>query len=398
MNNFEFQNATKIIFGKHTEYQVGTEVKRHSTRVLVHIGQKSAKQSGLFERVTTALSEAGVIWVELSGVQPNPRLDLVHQGIKLCREHSLDFVLAVGGGSVIDSAKAIAAGVPYSGDVWDFFTGKAKVQRALGIGCVLTIPAAGSETSGSTVISNDDGNWKKPLTDNDFLRPAFAIMNPELTQTLSPSDTAIGAADIMSHVFERYFTNTLHVDFIDRLSEATLRSVIHNLPLILADPLDYDSRAELMWTGTFAHNDFLGTGRDQDWATHNLEHELSGLYDVPHGAGLAVLFPAWMKYVHRHDVDRFAQFAVRVWNVEMNHKKPLLTAQEGIVRLQNFWRSCGLPQSLEELGVPVDRFEEMALKATGNNTYTNGNFVVLGLKDLVSIYELATKSKCDLWK
>jgi alcohol dehydrogenase YqhD (iron-dependent ADH family) len=343
--------------------------------------------------VTASLKAAGVTWVELGGVKPNPKLDLVYEGIKLCREHKLELVLAVGGGSVIDSAKAIAAGVPYTGDVWDFFTGKASVQAALAVATVLTIPAAGSETSGSTVISRDEGSWKKPLTNNDFLRPVFSILNPELTTTLPRFETAVGAADIMSHVFERYFTRTPHVDFIDRLSEATLRSVIHNLPLVLAEPTNYDHRAELMWTGTIAHNDLLGTGRDQDWATHNLEHELSGLYDVPHGAGLAVLFPAWMKYVYQSDPLRFAQFAERVWGVEPDHRNPERTAREGIARLQAFWSSCGLPSTLEELGVPTDRFEEMARKATADGAYTNGNFRVLAQNDIVEIYRLARREQ-----
>jgi alcohol dehydrogenase YqhD (iron-dependent ADH family) len=389
MDNFEYQNATKILFGRGMEAHVGTETKKHSSRVLVHTGMGSVKRSGLFDSVTHALDAAGVTWMELAGVQPNPRLSLVQQGIKLCRDNKLDFILAVGGGSVIDSAKAIAAGVPYSGNVWDFYTGKASPTAALKVATVLTIPAAGSETSGSTVITNEDGGYKKGLTSNDFLRPVFSILNPELTKTLPLYETAVGAADIMSHVFERYFTNTTNVDYSDRLCEATLKGVIRNLPLVLAKPLDYDARAELMWLGTQAHSDLIGMGREGDWATHGIEHELSGIYDVPHGAGLAVMFPAWMKFNLTHDVERFCQLAVRVWNVEMDHKNPKKTALEGIAKLQGFWASCGLATNLKGLGITDNRYAEMAAKATGKGSWKLGNFVKLDQKDVVSIYELA---------
>jgi len=389
MNNFTYHNATKIIFGKGTESQVGDETKRYATKVLLHTGMGSVKRSGLFDRVTKSLQAAGVDFVELSGVQPNPRLGLVRQGIKLCREQKIGFVLAVGGGSVLDSAKAVAAGVPYSGDVWDFYDGQARPETALPVGCVLTIPAAGSETSGSSVITKEEGGFKRGLTSTEFLRPAFAILNPELTVTLPPFETAVGAADIMSHVMERYFTNTAHVDFTDRLCEATLKGVIRNLPLVLANPRDYDARAELMWLGTIAHNDLLGTGREEDWASHGIEHELSGLYDVPHGAGLATVFPAWMKSVYRHNLPRFCQFAVRVWNVEMDHANPEKTALEGIAKLQGFYTSCGLPVNLKELGVPDDKLGVMADKATAGNRHQLGNFVKLDRNAVLDVLKLA---------
>jgi alcohol dehydrogenase YqhD (iron-dependent ADH family) len=389
MNNFTYHNATKIIFGKGTESQVGDETKRYATKVLLHTGMGSVKRSGLFDRVTKSLQAAGVDFVELSGVQPNPRLGLVRQGIKLCREQKIGFVLAVGGGSVLDSAKAVAAGVPYSGDVWDFYDGQARPEAALPVGCVLTIPAAGSETSGSSVITKEEGGFKRGLTSTEFLRPAFAILNPELTVTLPPFETAVGAADIMSHVMERYFTNTAHVDFTDRLCEATLKGVIRNLPLVLANPRDYDARAELMWLGTIAHNDLLGTGREEDWASHGIEHELSGLYDVPHGAGLATVFPAWMKSVYRHKLPRFCQFAVRVWNVEMDHANPEKTALEGIAKLQGFYTSCGLPVNLKELGVPDDKLGVMADKATAGNRHQLGNFVKLDRNAVLDVLKLA---------
>jgi alcohol dehydrogenase YqhD (iron-dependent ADH family) len=389
MDNFTYQNATKILFGKGMEAQVGAETKRHATKVLLHTGMGSVKRSGLFDRVVASLKAAGVEYVELSGVQPNPRLALVQKGIELCRSQKIGFILAVGGGSVIDSAKAIAAGVPYSGDVWDFFDGKAQPGAALPLGCVLTIPAAGSETSGSTVVTKEEGGFKRGLTSNEYLRPAFAILNPELTTTLPVYETAVGAADIMAHVMERYFTNTTHVDFSDRLCEAVLKGVIRNLPIVLARPNDYDARAELMWLGTQAHSDLIGLGREGDWASHGIEHELSGLYDVPHGAGLATVFPAWMKYVYRHDLARFAQFAVRVWNVEMDHRNPEKTALEGIAKLQGFLSSCGLPTSLGELKVPNDKLEVMADKATGGNRWKLGSFVKLDRNAVHEILKIA---------
>lgn len=389
MDNFTYQNATKILFGRGTEGLVGEETKRWAPKVLVHTGMGSVKRSGLFDQVTASLRAAGVEWVELSGAQPNPRLGLVHQGIRLCRENQIGFILSVGGGSVLDSAKAIAAGVPYQGDVWDFYEGKARPQGALPVGCVLTIPAAGSETSGSTVITKEEGGFKRGLTSNEHLRPVFAILNPELTVTLPVYETAVGAADIMAHVMERYFTNTTHVDFSDRLCEAVLKGVIRNLPLVLAQPQNYDARAELMWLGTQAHSDLIGLGREGDWASHDIEHELSGLYDVPHGAGLATVFPAWMKFVYRHDVARFTQFAVRVWGVELDHRNPEKTALEGIARLQGFLSSCGLPTSLKELGVPADQLELMADKATAGNTRTVGNFVKLDRAGVLGVLNQA---------
>jgi alcohol dehydrogenase YqhD (iron-dependent ADH family) len=389
MDNFTYQNATKILFGRGTEAEVGAETRRWATKVLLHSGMGSVQRSGLLDRVKASLKAAGVSWVELSGVQPNPRLSLVHQGIRLCRDEGLGFILAVGGGSVIDSAKAIAAGVPYTGDVWDFYESRAQPAAALPVGCVLTIPAAGSETSGSTVITKEEGGFKRGLTSNEFLRPVFSILNPELTASLSAQQTAIGAADIMAHVMERYFTNTAHVDFSDRLCEAVLKGVIRNLPLVLARPADYDARAELMWLGTQAHSDLIGLGREGDWASHDIEHELSGLYDVPHGAGLATVFPAWMKHVYRHDLSRFVQFAVRVWNVEADHRNPEKTALEGIAKLQGFLSSCGLPTSLKELGVPADKLDLMADKATSGNRRTVGRFVPLDRAAVLDILTLA---------
>jgi alcohol dehydrogenase YqhD (iron-dependent ADH family) len=389
MESFTYHNATKIIFGQGTESRVGVETAAISTKILLHWGMGSVQRSGLLDRVKASLKAAGVEWTELAGVQPNPRLALVEQGIKLCREGKLGLVLAVGGGSVIDSAKAIAAGVPYAGPVWDFYCGKARPAAALPVATVLTIPAAGSETSGSTVITNEDGLLKRGLTCDGHLRPVFSILNPQLTTTLSPKDTAVGAADIMAHVMERYFTNSRAVDYSDRLCEATMRSVVRNLPRVLAAPGDCDARAELMWTGTNAHSDLIGMGRVGDWASHGIEHELSGIYDIAHGAGLAIVFPAWMKFVLAHDPGRFAQWANRVWDVEADFGQPEDCGREGIRRLEDFYRSCGLPVRLGELGIGADRLAEMAAKATDGGRHTLGNFVKLDQAAVLAILKLA---------
>ncbi len=386
MESFTFVNTTKIIFGKAAEDGVGKEIKPFSSKVLLHYGKESVKKSGLLDRVFRSLDKEGIHHVELGGVSPNPRLSLAREGIKICREKKLDFILAVGGGSVIDSAKAIAAGVPYTGDVWDFYTRKAAIASMLPVGVVLTIPAAGSESSNGSVITNEEG-WYKKDAGSELMRPRFAIMNPELTFTLPPYQTACGAADIMAHVMERYFTNARAVEFTDRLCEATLKTMINHVPRVLADPKSYDSRAEIMWAGTIAHNDLLSTGRIGDWGSHMIEHELSGIYDVAHGAGLAVVFPAWMKKVYTHDVARFAQFAHRVWNVDYNFADPASTAREGIRRLEVFFHEIGLPVTLKELGVKDDRLQEMAGKCTERGPV--GNFVKLGRNEVFEVFKLA---------
>ncbi len=386
MKNFTFQNATKIVFGKGTEAETGRLVREHADRVLLHFGGGSVKASGLYDRVKQSLSEAGVAVFELGGVQPNPRVSLVRQGVELCRKEKLRFILAVGGGSVIDSAKAIALGVDYAGDVWDFFTKRVGTGPALPIGVVLTIPAAGSESSDSAVITNEDGMLKYAVGDSR-LRPQFAVMNPELTCTLPPYQTVCGASDIMAHVMERYFTNERDVDFSDRLCESTLQTIIKHTPIVLRDPDNYASRAEIMWAGTVAHNDLLSSGRVGDWGSHMIEHELSALYDVAHGAGLSVVFPAWMKHVYKHDVTRFVRFATQVFGVEPDLWNPEATALEGISRLTAFYRSVGLPVTLPELDIPGDRLPEMAKRAASRGPL--GNFVKLGEQDVLSILKLA---------
>lgn len=388
MNNFTFVNPTKIIFGKETENQVGKEIEVYSKKILLHYGGGSIKATGLYDKVISSLKKSGIEYVELSGVKPNPRLSLVKEGIRLCRENNIGFILAVGGGSVIDSAKAIACGVPYEGDVWDFYLRKKQVKEALPIGVILTIPAAGSESSNGSVITNEDG-WYKRAVGSPSLYPKFSILNPELAFTLPKYQVACGAADIMAHLMERYFTNTRNVELTDRLIESTMKTIINNVPTILSQHDNYDAWAEVMWAGTIAHNGLLSTGRVGDWGSHDIEHELSGIYDVAHGAGLAVVFPAWMKYVYKNDVNRFAQFAVRVWNVDNSFWDIERTAVEGIKKLESFFRAIGLPTTIRELGIEDDRLEEMAYKGSNGGTTTLGSFIKLGKEDIYNILVLS---------
>ncbi len=386
MLNFDFQNKTEIIFGKNTEERVGKEIKKYGKKVLLHYGGGSIKRTGLYDRVIKSLKNENIEIIELDGVMPNPRVSLVREGIKICRENSIDIILAVGGGSVIDSAKAICAGVPYSGDVWDFCVEGVQVENPLPLGVILTIPAAGSESSMGTVLTNEEGLYKKSFGSN-LLRPKFSILNPELTYTLPAYQTAAGVVDMMVHVFERYFTNTKSVELIDRMSEAVLTTIINNGEKVLENPEGYDARAEIMWAGTLAHNDLLHTGRETDWASHKIEHELSGIYDMTHGAGLAIITPAWMKYVYKHDLDRFVQFANRVWGVDVIGDRESI-ALEGIKRMEKFFKRMGMPVTLQEAGITNDRFEEMAKKAI-SLTETIGGFVKLSKDDIVEIYKLA---------
>jgi alcohol dehydrogenase YqhD (iron-dependent ADH family) len=389
MTNFTFTYGTKIYFGKGVEAEVGKATAGFSRKVLLHYGQGSIRKSGLYDRVCRSLREAGVQFTELPGVVPNPRLGLVRKGIELCRREKIDFILAVGGGSVIDSAKAICIGVPYSGDVWDFFMRKATVQKALPVGVVLTIPAAGSESSNGMVVTNEEGWYKRDVVD-EIVRPRFAILNPELTYSLPARDTANGVADILAHILERYFTKEPGVDLTDRLCEAAMQAVMRTASLLAGEPDSYEYRAQIMWAGTIAHNDFLSLGRVGDWGSHMIEHELSAIYDVAHGAGLSVIFPAWMRYLYNGAVQRFAQFAVRVFGLPMDFEHPQATALAGIRRLEAFFRELGLPVTLGELGVPLDRLEEMARKCTERGPI--GSFARLSEKDVLAIYRLAAES------
>jgi len=388
MDNFEFKNPTKIIFGKGSESKVGAEAAQHGKKILLHYGSGSIKASGLYDRVCASLKAAGLEWVDLGGVKPNPRLSLVHEGVKICKEKGIDLILAVGGGSAIDSAKAIAMGAVMEGDVWDYYLGKGGPTKALPIATILTIPAAGSESSTGTVITKEDGQLKRAVN-SELLYPRFSILNPELCFTLPKFQIACGATDIMAHLMERYFTNVTHVSFTDRLIEATMKTVIAQAPLVLENQKNYDAWSELMWAGTIAHNNLLNTGRIGCWGSHDIEHEISGIYDVAHGAGLAVVFPAWMKYVMKHDLNRFVQWAVRVWNVELNVFDPESVVKEGIRRMEAFFHALGLATTLEGLGIKDDRIAEMAKKGTDGDKRTVGNFVKLGEKAVADILRLA---------
>jgi alcohol dehydrogenase YqhD (iron-dependent ADH family) len=391
MINFDFRNPTRVIFGKGAIAQAGPVIKSYKgSTVLLHFGGGSIKANGVYDAVKKSLAGAGLAVVELGGVKPNPRLALVREGIKLCREHKVDFILAVGGGSVIDSAKAIGVGVPYKGDVWDFYTDKATPAETLPVATVLTIAAAGSETSWSSVITNDEGALKRPL-DIDVIYPVFSILDPETTYGLPPYQTGCGIADMFVHVFERYFTRIPNVDLTDRLCEAIMKSIIDNAPKALANPRDYDARAEIMWAGSLAHNNLVGTGRIGDFASHMIEHELSGFNDVAHGAGLAIIVPNWMKYVYKHDPQRFVQFAVRVFGVEENFHKPEETILRGIAALRNFYNSLGMPATLGEIGIQEKDFQAIAekVKKFDPDKGTVGNFIGLSNKDIVEILKLA---------
>ncbi len=396
MDNFNFYSPTEFVFGKGRESECGKYVKKNGgTKVLIHYGGGSVIRSGLLDRVKESLTAEGISFTELGGVQPNPRDTKVYEGIELCKTEGVDFILAVGGGSVIDSSKAIALGALYDGDFWDFYDKKAVIEKALPVGTVLTIAAAGSEGSGNTVITKTDGMWKRGAG-SDVLRPKFSVMNPELTFTLPAYQTACGATDIMAHVFERYFTNTTEVEITDRMCEAVLCTIIKEVPRVLENPENYDARANIMWAGTMAHNNICGVGREQDWNSHGLEHELSGLYDVAHGAGLAVMMPAWMEFVMSHNVMRFAQMAVRVFGVAMNFENPEETAKLGIKAFRKFLRSIGMPINFAELGAKEEDIPELAEKFAVTKIGTNGTtggFVKLTKEDAAEIYRIAVRTE-----
>ncbi|MCL2420767.1 MAG: iron-containing alcohol dehydrogenase [Defluviitaleaceae bacterium] len=390
MNNFTLHTPTDFVFGKDAEMNVSDMLKKHgATKVLIHYGGGSVIKSGLLQRVEDSMTTAGIAYIILGGAQPNPIDTLVYEGIDLCKKEGVDFVLAVGGGSAIDSAKAIAVGALYDGDFWDFFDRKRPIENALKVATILTIPAAGSEASNSMVITRTkDGGALKRGASSPHIIPVFSLLNPELNFTLPAFQTACGVADMMAHVMERYFTPTKDVEITDRLCEAVLLAIINEAPKAVKEPYNYGARANLTWAGTIAHNDSCGVGRVGDWASHQLEHELSALYGVAHGAGLAVMFPAWMKFVHETDLDRFVQFATRVWGVENTGDKKAV-ALKGIEAMENFFTSIGLPVNFEQLGAKAEDIETLVNTLHINMGDTIGGFRKLSMDDARKIYELA---------
>lgn len=389
MNNFVFYSPTEFVFGKNTEVQVGALARKYGAqKVMIVYGGGSVVRSGLLDRVKQSLQEAGVAYCEMGGVQPNPIDGKVYEGIQLCRREQVDMMLPVGGGSVIDTAKAIAAGALYDGDFWDFFIGRAKVEKALKVAVVLTIPAAGSEGSGNTVITKTETLQKLGLCAPEHLRPVFSIMNPELTYTLSAYQTACGIADMMAHIMERYFTNTPDVEISDRLCEGTLTAIIKEAYRVKQQPDNYAARANIMWCGTVAHNGICGVGREEDWASHALEHEISAIYDVAHGAGLAVIFPAWMAFMAEHNPAKIAQFAHRIFDIPKSEDLEEM-ALAGTARLKHFFRYMGLPVSFKELGIEHPDIDRMLVSLQRNKGELLGNYVKLTMTDCREIYRLA---------
>ena len=391
MNNFTLRLPTKVVFGKDTETRVGEEIKACSAKkVLVHFGGGSAVKSGLLARVYASLDAAGIPFVNLGGVKANPMLSLVREGVALCRREGVDFILAVGGGSVIDSSKGIAYGLAHDFDVWELFAQRQKATGASPIGCILTIAAAGSEMSTSTVLTNDDGMDKVGYS-SEYVRPAFAIMNPELTFSVPEYQSMSGAVDILMHTMERYFCNERDM-FVTRMSEALLVTVMEMARRVGQDPADYEARAELMWTGSVSHNGLTGVGKTSDFASHQLEHELSGMFDVAHGAGLSAVWGSWARYVYKHDPVLFAQFAVRVMGVDMEYFDLEGTALKGIEAMEDFFRSIGMPTSIAELGVGRVSDEQIAVmvkKCSRQGRRKIGSFVKLDEEDMRRIYEMA---------
>lgn len=388
MENFTYCTPTKYVFGRDAESHAAEELKNINVgRVLVVYGGGSVIRSGLLARVISVLDNAGIFHRELGGIQPNPTDPKVREGIGMCRRDKIEGLLAVGGGSVIDTAKAIAAGVPYDGDFWDFWAGKSVITEALPVGVILTIPAAGSEGSGNSVITRLDGLHKISLRTDYWLRPKFALLNPELTFTLPPEQTAAGIADMMAHIFERYFSPTADVEITDRVSEGVLKAIIEEAPKVMADPCDYQARANIMWSGTLAHNGICGTGRKEDWASHAMEHEISAVYGVTHGAGLAVVMPAFMTFMAAHAPAKGAQLARRVFDVvETDDRKAAL---EGIERLKTFFASLGLPLTFSQLGIENPDVELLVRKLHENKGEIIGGYYPLGAKETAEIYNLA---------
>ncbi len=393
MLNFEYALPTRILFGRGMENRVGEEIrKQNGSKVLLHYGGESAVKSGLLDRVCRCLEASGLSYVLAGGVQPNPRLSKVEEGIRLAKEEKVDFILAVGGGSVIDSAKGIGYGIANEGDVWDFYSRKRIPEACAPVGVILTIAASGSETSDGSVVTNDRNKLKRDVG-SDYARPQFAILNPELTFSLPEYQTSCGTTDILMHAMERYFTTVHNVELVDGFLESLMKTVMHNFRIVLEKPGDYDARAELMLAGSFCHNGLLTCGRKGDWASHALEHELGGMYDVAHGAGLAAVWGSWARYVYQTDVMRFAQFAVNVMGCVMDYAHPEKTALEGIAALERFLASTGMPISVRELGYKLTDNDIFSLadNCTDHGTKMIGAFRRLDYKDVTNIYKMAAE-------
>ncbi len=392
MAGFTYYTPTKVVFGKETEQQTGKLVKAAGAKkVLIHYGSGSVIRSGLLDRVKETLCKEEIEYVELGGVVPNPRLSLVYEGIELAKREGVDFILAVGGGSVIDSAKAIGYGVANEGDVWDFYDRKRTADACVPIGVILTIAATGSEMSDSSVITKEEG-WVKRGYNSDLCRPVFAIMNPELTMTLPDYQTACGCADILMHTMERYFTNGDQMEITDSMAEALLRTVMENALILVNEPDNYDARAEIMWAGSLSHNGLTGCGStDKDFATHGLEHEIGGMFDVAHGAGLTAIWGSWARYVYRDCLHRFSRFAVNVMQIDPKDKKEEMVALEGIEAMEEFFRKINLPVTMKELGIELtdEQIEELARKCSVACGGKKGSAKVLKESDMKIIYEMA---------
>jgi alcohol dehydrogenase YqhD (iron-dependent ADH family) len=389
MNNFNYRRITRFVFGKETETAVGRLVKKEGgTKVLIVYGGGSAIRSGLIDRVKESLDNEEIHYCEIMGVKPNPSDDLVYEGISICKEEGADFLLGVGGGSVIDTAKAIAIGSLYEGDFWDFYGRKKKVEKALPVGTICTIAAAGSEGSGSSVITQEETKLKRS-SKSEKIVPIFSILNPELTITLPEYQTSCGITDMLAHVMERYFTNTKDVELTDRLCEGTMKAIINQAYKLIENPENYEARANIMWAGVVAHNNSIGMDREQDWSSHKIEHELSGMFDIAHGAGLAIVFPAWMKYVMNHDISRFVQFAHRVWDVDVDYNDLAMTALKGISQYEKFMKDIGMPIRLNELDITEDDIDKLVKQLGLKDGETTGSFVKLNKEDIKNIYKLA---------
>lgn len=386
MINFQHYNPTKIIFGKDVYKNVGNEIKKYANRILMVYGGKSLKANGVYEEIVKSLNDAGIVFKELSGIKSNPRLSPVYEGIKIAKENKVEMILAVGGGSVIDTAKAVAAGVYYDGDVWDFYSTPKQPQKVMSIGVILTIPAAGSESSDGSVITRETDLMKCSCC-TDLFYPKFAMLDPQMCFTIPDNQISAGGADILAHVMERYFVPDDNHEFSDRLCEATMLSLINNLPKVLKNKKDYDAWAEIMWIGNVAHNGILGRGKRDDWGSHNIEHQLSAHYDIPHGAGLAIIFPAWMKYVWKEKPSMMEQYAVRVWGVSEDKKSQEEVIMEGIEKTEEFFHSIGLVTRLSDAEIDDSDFEIMAKKAVFMGPL--GNFKKLYYEDVLNILKIA---------